>query len=124
MKGVYSPLNSLNEALAAFLKLLGVPLRLEILSILEGEGEKTVSEIAKLLELKIGNVSQPSISQHLIKLKNANILSSKRERNNRYYQIRDKKIVNLLKILKEYISNTDKDVMEAQLDKDIVDTLL
>ena len=107
------------EDLADFLKLLGVPLRLEILYFLSDGAEKTVKDIEAALGQK-----QATISQNLIKLTNANILTSRREGNFRYYKIRYLKIMELLSSVEAHIADLNKNKMEDIKDKDILDTLL
>ncbi|MFH1687512.1 MAG: metalloregulator ArsR/SmtB family transcription factor [bacterium] len=61
------------QAYSKYFKAFGDPSRLKILSIL-AIGDKTVGEIVAKMEL-----SQPTVSRHLAVLREAGILSSRRE---------------------------------------------
>jgi DNA-binding transcriptional ArsR family regulator len=71
------------EKTAEKLKVLGHPLRLEILCLIE-KNSSCVSELWKCLEQP-----QPVISQHLAILKNRGIVESKTSGNRRIYSITD-----------------------------------
>lgn len=65
------------------LKVIGHPLRMKILILIEGESA-CVGDLWQCLD-----TSQPSISQHLAILKDAGIVSSKVDGNKRIYKIID-----------------------------------
>ena len=81
------------ERVGRCLKGLAHPLRLKILSYIEA-GEKTVSEV----EHYTGR-SQSNISQHLILMREKNILTSRKEANQIYYSLRDKRILRIMRQL-------------------------
>ena len=58
------------------------------------EKEKTVNDL-----LKLCNLSQSAISQHLKILRENNILSFKREGKNIFYKTKDKKFITIAKLL-------------------------
>jgi DNA-binding transcriptional ArsR family regulator len=84
------PLNDkMVESVAQRFRLLGEPMRLRILQVLE-HGEKTVGEIVAALD---GN--QPNISSHLRALWGAGLLKRRRSGTNAYYSIADPTIFKL-----------------------------
>ena len=64
------------------------------MEILQNEGEKCVSELVDLF-----NVSQPTISHHLSFLKQANLVTSRREGKQIYYQANQDNITECCGIL-------------------------
>lgn len=76
-------------------KTIANPKRLEIISILK-KGEKTAGEIAKELDVPKSNVSQ-----HLTILKSHNIVKSRREGTNIFYEIANKKIIDACTLMRE-----------------------
>lgn len=70
-----------NFDVVAFCKALGDETRQRILTILQKEGEMCVSDLVDLF-----NVSQPTISHHLNFLKQANLVTSRREGKQIYYR--------------------------------------
>lgn len=75
------------------------PKRLEIIDILR-EGEKSVSEIMKRTK-----ISKTNLSQHLSLMRDRGIVTSRREGQNIYYAISNKKIIKaydlMLEVLRE-----------------------
>ncbi len=85
------------ERKAEFLRALGGTMRLKLLDII-GTKKVCVGEIMKQL-----NVPQPNISQHLTILRNAGILSKKREGRAVCYKITNPKILDLVKSVDELL---------------------
>lgn len=56
-----------------------------------GDGEKAVGELEQFL-----GASQSAVSQHLGKLRDKGILTTRKDGNQVYYRIRDKKVLNLI----------------------------
>lgn len=77
-------------------KLLGHPVRLRIVELLEIEGERTVNDIAELTDNP-----QSTVSSYLNKLKDSGLLKSRREGNLTYYSIQEPKLSVLLECLRE-----------------------
>jgi ArsR family transcriptional regulator len=77
-----------NFDMVAFCKALGDETRQRILEILQTEGEKCVSDLVELF-----NVSQPTISHHLNFLKQANLVTSRRDGKQIYYSINQDNII-------------------------------
>jgi ArsR family transcriptional regulator len=90
---------------ADFLKALAHPGRLKIVEHLKN-GEKSVNEIGKALEME-----QSSLSKHLAVLKLAGILHSRQEKVTVYYSVRDKGIYDVLKPVSLFLK---KKFLESQ----------
>lgn len=82
---------------ADFLKALAHPTRLAILETLR-DGEKCVCKI--LPELGLG---QSNVSQHLAKMRERGILEFRKEGNGVYYGVRDRRIYDVLEMIKGII---------------------
>lgn len=76
-------------------KLLGHPLRLRIVELLDNEGERTVNEIAEITQ-----TPQPSVSLYLNKLRDSGLLKSRRDGSQIYYDISEEKLPTLLNCLR------------------------
>ncbi|MGA1868477.1 MAG: ArsR/SmtB family transcription factor [bacterium] len=87
------------EQLGRCLKGLAHDLRLKIIYFL-ADGEKTVSEI----EQYTGR-SQSNISQHLILMRDKNILISRKDANQIYYSLKDARILSIIRQLCEILAN-------------------
>jgi ArsR family transcriptional regulator, virulence genes transcriptional regulator len=79
---------------AEIIKLLGHPERLKIVEVLEG-GEATVSEIQEKLGL-----AQAIVSQHLAKLRGANVVSARRDGVHVHYQLTEEKVHHILQCIR------------------------
>lgn len=79
---------------AEIIKLLGHPVRLKIVEVLEG-GEASVSEIQEQLDL-----AQAIVSQHLAKLRGAGVVAARREGVHVYYQLTEEKVPHILKCIR------------------------
>ena len=77
-----------NFDMVAFCKALGDETRQRILEVLQSEGEKCVSDLVDLF-----NVSQPTISHHLNFLKQANLVTSRRDGKQIYYKANQDNII-------------------------------
>ena len=84
------------EHAAEILKLLGHPVRLRIIELLDIEGELAVSEI----HAGVG-VSQSTVSQHLNRMKARGILASRREGNRVVYSIREPQVTHMLQCVRD-----------------------
>lgn len=83
------------ERLSYCLKAISHPFRLALVCLLL-DGEKPVSEIARLT-----GKSQPSVSQNLGTLANQGILATRKDANWVYYRIADARIFALLEKMRE-----------------------
>ena len=77
------------------LRAIGNSKRLRILNELADGRERSVSE----LEAIIANLSQSALSQHLGRLRRANIVRTRRESQTIYYSIDDTDVLQILRLL-------------------------
>jgi len=91
------------ELHAEFLKALSHPKRLEILHLLRNQ-ELSVSEIQEMLDLP-----QANLSQHLMVLKDAGVLKSRREGKNIYYKLAHKNFVKATDLIRKVLIEKHKD---------------
>jgi DNA-binding transcriptional ArsR family regulator len=85
--------------LMTFFKLLGNPTRIRLVRALL-EKERTVSELAKLLELP-----QSSISRDLGSIKHCGYITARREWTSIFYQITDKRLKIIVNLAQEIIAD-------------------
>jgi ArsR family transcriptional regulator len=85
--------------LSRLLKTLGQPVRLQILSAIGG-GEACVCHLEAILGLR-----QAYISQHLMALRKAKILQTRREGRFIFYRLQNPKILELIRLAGEVTSN-------------------
>ena len=78
---------------ANLMSMMSAPHRLEILCILS-EGEQSVLKLADRL-----GVSQPGISQHLKKLKDSDLVETRRDGQTIYYRLKGKDAAAILDVL-------------------------
>lgn len=83
------------EVVSGILKSLSHPVRLKILCHIMEE-ERSVNELTEFCE-----ISQSAMSQFLTRMKAEGIVVSRREHNFMYYSVADKKLIRLLRQLKE-----------------------
>jgi DNA-binding transcriptional ArsR family regulator len=81
------------ESMAKKLKVLGHPIRLKILCLIE-KNDACVTDLWTCL-----NIAQPVISQHLAILKEAQIVDSEASGNKRIYKIGDPMVKNLINLM-------------------------
>lgn len=79
---------------AEMFKMLSNPVRLCILTNLVMNKKRNVSEL-----IVCSNVTQSLVSQQLAKLKLAGIITCEKFGNEVYYEIKDEKIINVIKII-------------------------
>lgn len=84
------------EFATAMFKLLGHPLRLRLVELLDVHGEKTVNDLAELTEQ-----AQSAVSLYLNRLKGSGLLKSRRDGNQTYYSVAEPKLRTLLNCLRE-----------------------
>ena len=78
------------DKLSFCLKALAHPLRLKIIATLR-DGEMSVQELVVLV-----GTTQSNVSQHLIIMRDKNILVSRREANQVFYRVGDCKVLDLM----------------------------
>jgi ArsR family transcriptional regulator len=85
---------SVLQRAAEIIKLLGHPERLKIVEVLE-EGEATVTDIQEALGLP-----QAIVSQHLAKMRGADIVTARRDGVHVYYRIKEAKVPHILRCIR------------------------
>ena len=97
-------LNSLSH-LRKVLELAGNEVRLKILYLLDEENELCPCDLSDILGMSI-----PAVSQHLRKMKDGNIIESRREGQTIYYSLREEH----LKILKPFFKYINQQNLKMQ----------
>jgi len=92
--------------LARVLELSGNEVRLKILYLLEEEGELCPCDLSDILGMSV-----PAISQHLRKLKDGNVIQSKRVGQTIFYSLTD----DHLKILRPFFKYINKENLKNQI---------
>ena len=87
--------NDDKSRLTQVLKMLGNDRRLQIVTLLKDGRERSVGEIEK----EIGDLSQSALSQHLSRLRSANILTTRRASQTIYYSLLDPHVIQLIRLL-------------------------
>ena len=93
--------------LSQVLSLAGNDVRMKILYLLEEESELCVCDLADILEMTI-----PAVSQHLRKLKDGNILQTRRNAQTIYYSLKDEHL-EIIKPLFEHITIVNRKKQKA-----------
>jgi ArsR family transcriptional regulator, virulence genes transcriptional regulator len=83
---------------AEFCKGMSHPKRIRILRALK-EGERTVNDLARIME-----VPQANVSQHLAILRQVGLLKTRRDGTNIYYSISDHRIVEACELVRSCIA--------------------
>ena len=93
--------------LSKVLSLAGNDVRMKILYLLEEESELCVCDLADILEMTI-----PAVSQHLRKLKDGNILQTRRNAQTIYYSLKEEHL-EIIKPLFEHITIVNRKRQKA-----------
>ena len=83
------------------LKAIANQKRLEILYILDNENEKSVGDILPTI-----GITQSALSQHLAKLREYNLVKTRRDAQTIYYSIKCEKLRSLLHAIKDLYKET------------------
>ena len=110
-------MSELTEKIAEFLKILSDQTRLEILELLKNGG-KTSREIQETLKK-----SQSTISQHLKKLNDEDLITIEEKENLNYYKIKYQYIFKILSFVQSFIITLQKEKIRKLSELDIQDTL-
>lgn len=89
--------DTLYERHAEFCKMFSNPKRLRILHLLK-DGEYSVSEISEET-----GIAQPTVSQHLRKMRDQGVVTRREAGLNKYYSIADKRIVEGMNTMREVL---------------------
>ncbi len=95
---------------AAFFTGLSDASRLQIVSILLTEGEKSVSELVERLD-----VTQPRVSAHLACLRTCGFVSSRRDGKYVFYDVTDQRIRDLLRTAQTIVQENAGRIMSCEL---------
>ena len=119
-------MSEIRELSVEFFKVLADQTRLEILYSLK-EKELTQLELVKKLAKKGLNngkeFAQSTISQHLTKLKNSNLIDSELKNNVNHYKIKELEIFEMLNQFQVFILKTNKERSSRLDEVDRLDTL-
>jgi ArsR family transcriptional regulator len=110
-------MSELTEKIADFLKILSDQTRLEILELLRNN-EKTSKEIQETLKK-----SQSTISQHLKKLHDENLITIKENDNVNYYNIKYQYVFKILSFVQSFVITLQKEKIRELSELNIQDTL-
>ncbi len=110
-------MSELTEKIADFLKILSDQTRLEILELLRN-GEKTSKEIQERL-----GKSQSTISQHLKRLNDEDLIINEEKDNINYYRIKYQYIFKILKFIQSFVITLQKEKIRKLSELNIEDTL-
>ncbi|MGB9965161.1 ArsR/SmtB family transcription factor [Halobacterium hubeiense] len=91
------PEDALFERHAEFCKMFSNPKRLRILDLLKDD-ERTVSEISDET-----GIAQPTVSQHLRKMRDQGVVTKRDEGRNNYYGIADDRIIDAMTTMREVL---------------------
>ena len=110
-------MSELTEKIADFLKLLCDQTRLEILELMKNGG-KTSKEIQETLKK-----SQSTISQHLKKLYDENLITIEEKDNLNYYNIKYQYVFKILTFVQSFVITLQKEKIRELSELNIQDTL-
>jgi DNA-binding transcriptional ArsR family regulator len=82
---------------AAMLKCIGHPIRLQIIDLLDRQGELTVTAIYETL-----GIEQAVASQHLNLMRDKGVLASRRDGVNVYYRIDDARVTQVIDCIQDH----------------------
>ena len=99
-------MENLNILMVRFLKVLSDPVRLKIIEYLR-DNPSSAGKIQDNL-----NLSQSYTSHQLKKLKNVDIITSKRKGRKKKFEIKNKGIYKLISLIKAYILKAEKEKLE------------
>lgn len=91
------------ENLSGLLAMAGNEVRLKILYLLEEEGELCPCDLADILEMSV-----PAVSQHLRKMKDRNIIGTRRSGQTIFYSIIPEQLMLFRPFFKHIINQTSK----------------
>ena len=110
-------MSELTEKIAEFLKVLSDQTRLEILELLKN-GEKTSKDIQTTLDK-----SQSTVSQHLKRLYDEDLILSEEKDNLKYYKIKYQYIFKILSFIQSFVITLQKEKVRRLTEYDRYDTL-
>lgn len=84
--------------------------RQKLLYVLQ-DGERTVSELADITD-----IPQPTVSQHLRKMRDKGVVTKRTEGNNSYYTIRDERLIEASNTIRQVLLDTLKQDQQLRLE--------
>ena len=84
------------EKVAGILRVIGHPLRIQVIDALRETNELTVNELCRRL-----SVDQSLLSQHLAKMKLKGVLSNRREGRNIFYSLKLKEVLKVMDCMRD-----------------------
>lgn len=84
--------------------------RQKLLYVLQ-DGERTVSELAD-----VTNIPQPTVSQHLRKMRDKGVVTKRSEGNKSYYSIRDERLIEASNTIRQVLLDTLEEDQQLHLD--------
>jgi len=97
----------LYEREAEFFQALGHPLRLRIIGLLRGGGRCACELVPEL------GVDQSTVVRHLLTLKRAGILKTRKEGVRVIYELADERVLRLLELASEVITDSTREQLEV-----------
>ena len=97
------------ELLAKYFRVLADRGRLRILDLLAEEGEVSVGELARRLEL-----AQPNVSNHLACLRWCGFVETRREHRTVYNRIANPRVVRLIELARELLEGNEEHVASCR----------
>lgn len=101
------PADELFEQHADLCQVLCNAKRQKILYVLQ-DGERTVSEIAEKTA-----IPQPTVSQHLRKMRDRKVVTKRRDGTRSYYKIRDERIIDASNTIREIVLDMTPELRNA-----------
>lgn len=89
----------LDELHAEVCKAFTHPTRVRILDLLR-DGEKTVGNLAEAMDL-----AQPNVSQHLTVMRNADVVTRRKEGPHAYYRLTDPRVLEAFDLMREVLTD-------------------
>jgi DNA-binding transcriptional ArsR family regulator len=93
------PSAQLQTLKAGFFRALAHPVRIRLLEVLVAQGETTVQELQRAL-----NIDQPIVSQQLARLRASGIVAGRKQGVSTFYAITDPQIAELLQVAKQILN--------------------
>lgn len=91
--------DKLDELHAELCKVFTHPTRVRILDLLR-DGEENVGDLAEAMDL-----AQSNVSQHLNVMRNAGVLSYRREGNHVYYRLTDPRVLEAFDVIRDVLTD-------------------
>lgn len=104
------PDDELFERHADFCQVLCNAKRQKLLYVLQ-DGERTVSELAAATD-----ISQPTVSQHLRKMRDKGVVTNRSEGNRSYYRLRDDRLLEASNTIRQVLLDTLEEDHRLQLE--------